>query len=73
MQKQDDVICRYYDESFTIPFKYGFLNSPLNSIDQSLCYTLTDYDTIPDSNTFLIGDPTVPLLINAVVVIQKIR
>lgn len=71
MQKQDDVICRYYDESFTIPFKYGFLNSPLNSIDQSLCYTLTDYDTIPDSNTFLIGDPTVPLLINAVVVIQK--
>jgi hypothetical protein len=71
MRKQDEVICRYYDESFTIPFKYGFLNIPLNGIDQSLCYTLTNYDTIPDTTTFLIGDPSVPLLKNAVVVIQK--
>jgi hypothetical protein len=67
----EEPLCRYYDESFTIPFKYGFLNIPLNGIDQSFCYTLTNYDTIPDTTTFLIGDPSVPLLKNAVVVIQK--
>ncbi|MFM2156760.1 MAG: hypothetical protein RL516_1509 [Bacteroidota bacterium] len=71
LRAKEDIICRYYDESFTIPFKYGFLNIPLNGIDQSLCYALTDYDTIPDSTTFLIGDPCVPLLKNATVVIQK--
>ena len=66
-----EIICRNYDESFTIPFKYGYASIALNGIDQSLCYTLTDYDTIPDTTTFLIGDPTVPLLKNAMVVIQK--
>ena len=71
LRTKEDIICRYYDESFTLPFKYGFLNIPLNGIDQSLCYSLTDYDTIPDSTTFLIGDPCVPLLKNATVVIQK--
>jgi hypothetical protein len=71
LRTKEDVICRYYDEIFTIPFKYGYANIALNGIDQSLCYTLTDYDTIPDSTTFLIGDPSVPLLKNAVVVIQK--
>jgi hypothetical protein len=67
----EDIICRYYNESFTIPFKYGFMNIPANGIDQSLCYELTDYDTLPDSTTFLIGDPSVPLIKNATVVIQK--
>jgi hypothetical protein len=67
----EDIICRYYNESFTIPFKYGFMNIPASGIDQSLCYELTDYDTIPDSTTFLIGDPSVPLIKNATVVIQK--
>ncbi|MFN5347602.1 MAG: M23 family metallopeptidase [Bacteroidota bacterium] len=66
-----ESICRYYNESFTIPFKYGFMNIPASGIDQSLCYELTDYDTIPDSTTFLIGDPSVPLIKNATVVIQK--
>jgi hypothetical protein len=67
----EDIICRYYNESFTIPFKYGFMNIPSSGIDQSLCYELTDYDTLPDSTTFLIGDPSVPLIKNATVVIQK--
>jgi hypothetical protein len=67
----EDIICRYYNESFTIPFKYGFMNIPANGIDQSLCYELTDYDTLPDSTTFLIGDPSVPLIKNATMVIQK--
>ena len=47
------------------------MNIPASGIDQSLCYELTDYDTIPDSTTFLIGDPSVPLIKNATVVIQK--
>jgi len=67
----EESLCRYYNESFTIPFKYGFANIPASGIDQALCYELTDYDTIPDSTTFLIGDPSVPLLKNATVVIQK--
>ncbi len=70
-EKTDDLVCRFYNESFSFPFKYGFVNIPANGIDNSFCYSLTDYDTIPDTTTFLIGDPSVPLLKNAVVVIQK--
>jgi hypothetical protein len=71
MGDYEESLCRYYNESFTIPFKYGFANIPADGIDQALCYELTDYDTIPDSTTFLIGDPSVPLIKNASVVIQK--
>jgi hypothetical protein len=66
-----DIICRYYDESFTFPFKYGFVNVAKNGIDHEFCYTITDFDTVPDSTTFLIGDPTVPLIKNAAAIIQK--
>ncbi|MFM7016752.1 MAG: M23 family metallopeptidase [Bacteroidota bacterium] len=68
---QQDIICRYYDESFSFPFKYGFVNVPKNGIDHSYCYPITDYDTIPDSTTFLIGDPTVALIKTAQVMIQQ--
>ena len=67
---QEDIVCRFYNESFAIPFKYGFVNIPANGIDLLLCYTLTDYDTVPDSTTFIIGDPTVPLIKNAQIIIQ---
>ncbi len=70
-RKYDDIVCRHYDESFSFPFKYGFVNIIAYGIDNSFCYPLTNYDTVPESTTFLIGDPSVPLLKNAVVVIQK--
>jgi len=70
-RKYDDIVCRHYDENFSFPFKYGFVNIIANGIDNSFCYSLTNYDTVPDSTTFLIGDPSVPLIKNATVVIQK--